>query len=205
MKGLYWTAAQRLALETQLELTQDASIFGRTLALLEVDEGRAVQEVARELQVHRSNVYRWIERFAAEKRPEALERKPGQGRPRQWTQEAEEWLAWALEKPPIAVGYAANGWTLPLLQGFLAGCLPQMDDLSLTTLRRRLHEMGYVWKRFRYVLAPDPQEAKKNARFWPKSRLCPPGRLFWRRMRRTSCSSRHCVRAGLAEEKRPRS
>ena len=205
MKGLYWTDTQRMALEKQLKMTQDASVFGRTLALLQVDQGRPVEEVARELRVHRSNVYRWIARFAAEKKPASLKQRPGQGRPLIWSQEAQNLLVWALQEPPIAVGYRANGWTLPLLHGLLSGCLPQMEGLSLSSLRRRLHEMGYVWKRFRYSLAPDPLQAKKNGEFWPKSKLCPPAPRSWRKTRPTFCSSRPYVRGGLAGQRKPAS
>jgi hypothetical protein len=37
---------------------------------------------------------------------------------------------------------------------------------SRSTLRRRLHALGWRWKRPRYVfLTPDPERAKKNARY----------------------------------------
>ena len=36
-------------------------------------------------------------------------------------------------------------------------------SLSAATIRRHLHELGYVWKRPRYVLPPDPQQEKKNS------------------------------------------
>src|SRR5207302_4773834 len=35
---------------------------------------------------------------------------------------------------------------------------------SDTTVRRQLHELGYVWKRPRYVLQPDPRRARKMRR-----------------------------------------
>ena len=203
MEGFYWTSSQRLALERELERTPKASVFRRILALLEVDQGRPVEEVALELRVHRSNVYRWMERFSAEKKPKALERKPGQGRPPKAGPELESLVESALAQPPLDLGYPANGWTLPLLQTFLAVHLPEAEP-SLATLRRHLRAMGYVWKRFRYVLAPDPLAAKKNGGFWPKSGLCPSAPRSWRKMRRTFYSFRPCARAGLCGDRRLR-
>ena len=35
--------------------------------------------------------------------------------------------------------------------------------LSEDSIRRQLHEMGYVWKRTRYELPADPEKEKKTA------------------------------------------
>jgi hypothetical protein len=35
--------------------------------------------------------------------------------------------------------------------------------LSDETIRRELQRLGYVWKRGRYELEPDPEEEKKTA------------------------------------------
>jgi hypothetical protein len=63
--------------------------------------------------------------------------------------------------PRRTFGHLATGWTVPLLQQVLAQGRPE-PALSEDTIRRRLHERGYVWKRFRYVLSPDPQREKKT-------------------------------------------
>jgi transposase len=34
--------------------------------------------------------------------------------------------------------------------------------LAQDTIRRQLHQLGYVWKRTRYVLPADPEGEKKN-------------------------------------------
>jgi len=48
--------------------------------------------------------------------------------------------------------------------GLLQTRLHQLLDwhVSESSLRRELHELDYVWKRFRYRLKPDPQCAKKK-------------------------------------------
>ena len=54
-----------------------------------------------------------------------------------------------LAQDPRRLGYRATTWTVPLLAGHLRahdGCV-----VSARTLRRRLHEWGYRWKRPRYA------------------------------------------------------
>jgi transposase len=57
-------------------------------------------------------------------------------------------LAAALARDPRRCGYQATGWTVPLLAHDLAA---KGIAVSPRTLRRRLHEAGYRWKRPRYV------------------------------------------------------
>src|SRR3954468_10061746 len=103
MKGRYWTAAQRQALETELRETGDAALFRRLLALLEIDQGRSVTQVAQELRVGRSSVCRWAQRYAAAGRLAALEHRRGQGRPPKWNKDLEGLLASALAQPPLHI------------------------------------------------------------------------------------------------------
>jgi transposase len=66
------------------------------------------------------------------------------GRPR----EAED-LAEVLAQDPRPRGYRATGWTAPLLTTHLnqeCGC-----QVTERTLRRRLEQYGWRWKRPRYV------------------------------------------------------
>jgi hypothetical protein len=46
MRGYYWTVTQRKTLEQALAQTRDLALFRRLLALLLVDQGRSVKEVA---------------------------------------------------------------------------------------------------------------------------------------------------------------
>ena len=75
-----------------------------------------------------------------------------------------------LARCPKDFGYVATGWTVPLLQQVLAQGRPE-PVLSADTIRRGLHERGYVWKRFRYVLTADPQREKKTPVVPPNSGL----------------------------------
>jgi transposase len=163
------TAAQRRRLRRQLHQTPDARVYRRTLALLEVGQGKPVADVARTLQVARRTVYYWVEAYAQGHDPAALIDAPRPGRPSLWTEEARSLLCELLAGPPDRRGYFAANWTVPLLREELRhGTGARFSD---DTLRRELHRLGYAWKRPRYVLAPDPEEEKKTPHPPPNSRL----------------------------------
>jgi transposase len=170
MSGWLLTAAQRRRLGRELALAREAALFRRVLALLEIDAGRPLEVVARQLRLSVRSVYRWIERYGAHASLEGLRHQPGQGRRRCWDEQLEALLPAVLARCPRDFGYVATGWTVPLLQQVLAQGRPE-PVLSEDTLRRRLHERGYVWKRFRYVLAADPQREKKTPIAPPNSGL----------------------------------
>ena len=168
MRGALLGPEERRALEQQLSRTRDAALYRRLLALLEIDEGNLLVEVARHLRVGRKSLYRWIDRYVAERTIESLEHRSGQGRPSLWTEEIAGIVEQALDKPPFHFGYRANTWTVLLLQSFLARQLPG-TTLSASTLRRGLKAKDWVWKRYRYVLAPDPEAEKKTPPFAPNA------------------------------------
>jgi transposase len=154
------TAFQRRRLCDQLDRAREASYYRRLLALLELDRGRSVAEVAQTLGVTRQSVYDWADAFAACPDPGALRDQYGLGRPSLWTGELEALLLSGLERRPEEVGLLGVNWTVALLQEYLYRCSGQW--LSDDTIRRALDRLGYVWKRFRYVLPPDPQREKKT-------------------------------------------
>lgn len=154
------TASQRRRLQGQLRRAADASYYRRLLAILELDRGKAVAEVAALLQVTRQSVYNWARSFEACPEPATLHDRYGVGRPSAWTEDLEALLLASLEQRPDELGYDGVNWTVPLLREHLyrrGGCW-----LSDDTIRRELDRLGYVWKRCRYVLPPDPEREKKT-------------------------------------------
>lgn len=154
------TSSQRHRLRTQLRHATDAGYYRRLLAILELDQGQTVAEVAALLQVTRQSVYNWARSFAACPDPAVLQDQYGIGRPSVWTEQLPTLLLTSLPQRPDQWGYVGVNWTVPLLQEHLfrhGGCW-----LSDDTIRRELDRLGYVWKRFRYVLPPDPQREKKT-------------------------------------------
>jgi len=161
MKGWYWTPAQSRALEAELLRTHDAGLFRRLLALWHLEQGRSVEEVAKWLRVDRSSVYRWMERFVTTGKPQALKDRRGQAHYSDWDQDCQGLLESAMLRRPRELGYPANQWTVPVLQAFLAVYLCECE-FSEDTVWRHLKALGYVWKRYRYTLPPDPEAEKKT-------------------------------------------
>jgi transposase len=63
---------------------------------------------------------------------------------------------------PQAHGYAATGWTVPLLRTALG---TRGGRAGERTIRRTLHRLGWRWKRPTFVLGrPDPAYTEKKSR-----------------------------------------
>src|SRR4051794_31798004 len=74
-----WTERRRLL--RALEQAHDARLYRRLRAVAEIAEGEPVAVVAKHARVERSTVYRWIERYLAERAPFALADGKRSGRP----------------------------------------------------------------------------------------------------------------------------
>lgn len=160
MTARFLTAKRRERLEQQLKETQDARVFRRTLAVLQYDEDRPISQIAGMLRVSRRSVHRWIEAYGQSRSPSCLGDGRRSGRPCRWTKTCSAWLKTVLARSPEEFGFFATNWTVPLLQGQLEQYLGEW--FSDDTVRRQLHDLGYVWKRSRYVLDPDPELEKKT-------------------------------------------
>lgn len=150
---------QRTDLRQLLQTTNDAQICRRCGALLRLEEGHAVADVALEFGVTRQTLYNWRRRLQDDSCQ--LADLPRCGRPTKWTAESVADLEDALVHAPAEFGFHMTGWTAGLLRTWLK----QTHGLELSedSVRSKLHELGYVWKRFRYTLRPDPQRVKKTA------------------------------------------
>lgn len=153
---------QRHELRATLKTTKDVRQYRRVLALLELDQGRSLVAVAKTLGVSRASVHTWRRTFLHASDPAVLVDRPRKGRPRQRTASVRQTLKDCLPYSPEHYGYQSTEWTVPLLIKHLERVLgPHLSD---ETIRRELHELGYLWKRPRYRLAKDPARGKKNPR-----------------------------------------
>jgi transposase len=161
MDGFSLNARQRRQLQQELRTTDEAAFGRRILAILEVDGGQPISRVAELFGVSRQSIYSWIERYESQHDPKALTDRERPGRPPLWTKEIGQSLQECLKRQPRSWGFQAVSWTVPLLQNWLA----ERTGLTFseTTIRQRLHSLGYTWKRPRYVLEPDPEREKKKA------------------------------------------
>jgi transposase len=173
---------ERGALRKRLQATDDARECRRCCALLQLDRGLAVSDVAREFGVSRQTLYNWSHRFR-KSASQDLRDRDREGRPTVWTGERTQKLELALDAMPREFGFEAVGWTAELLQTYLNQELG--FDVSLTSIRRQLHTLDYVWKRHRYILAPDPQREKKNGVSVDASTTCRQEPLFCSRTKPT--------------------
>jgi transposase len=124
-------------------------LFRRLQVLLYLAEGGSVDTAAHLARVDRSTVHRWLQLYQHNRCPEGWYDDARPGRPREADALDADLLAEVLAQDPRTLGYRATGWTAPLLTTHLnqeCGC-----PVSERTLRRRLAEYGWRWKRPRYV------------------------------------------------------
>ena len=150
MSRFHLSPEQRRMLRAQLCSTDDVDVYRRTLALLEVDGGRSPATVSQSMGVSCSSVYNWVNAFVNAQSLDALADHRGQGRSSVWTESLEGILSGALLSAPNVFGYQEFQWTVPLLQEYLHRQGGRW--LSEPTIRRKLHEKGYVWGTSGYVL-----------------------------------------------------
>lgn len=146
-----WRREDRRRLRRALSQSRLARDYRRIEVVLWIAEGQPVVEAARRGRVDRTSVYRWRERYLACRDPAALSDSPRSGRPPAAPQLTEELLADILAQDPREQGYCATGWTAPLLAQHLHR--QYGVRLSERTMRRRLREFGFRWKRPRYVFS----------------------------------------------------
>ena len=146
-----FSPADRRRLEHALSVAREARLYRRIEAVLLVAEGQPISEAARLVRATRFSVRGWVERYLATCDAAALADRPRHGRPHSAPRLTSRLLTAALSRDPRGCGYQATSWTVPLLRHHLQ----QRHDLTIgaRTLRRRLHEADYRWKRPRYVYA----------------------------------------------------
>lgn len=162
---LCFEAGDRRRLKAVVSRAKEVRAYRRAQAVLWVAEGHSVAEVAQLARSSRRSVYYWCEAYLRDRSCRVLlEEKPRSGRPPSPTSQiAAQELESILKRSPMELGYQSTGWTLALLATHLQR-QHGGERASCSTLRRRLHALGWRWKRPRYVFAaPDPRQAQKKA------------------------------------------
>jgi transposase len=149
MRNFCLTPTQRATLWQSAKVSPDRREVRRALALLDLDRGAAVMDIACRYGVSRETVYRWAARLR--RRPAGcLRDAPRSGRPADQGRAAEGLLRAALPADPRRYGYRHPAWTVPLLHQHLRRL---GLDGSEATVRRALRRLGRRWKRPRHVLS----------------------------------------------------
>jgi transposase len=158
-----FTRSDRRRLANALGHAREARLFRRLQAVLFVAEGVPISEAARRARVDRSTLHRWVGCYLRRRDPRDLADAPRSGRPPVAEAITDSVIASLLARDPRQEGFAATTWTVPLLRTYLARRPGQ--QVSERTVRRRLHEFGYRWKRPRYAFAgEEPHLAQKKGR-----------------------------------------
>jgi transposase len=150
-------------LATAMKNTNKAREYRRLQAVWLAAQGHTVADVARLTQAPERSVYRWIENYLETHSVSALEHRRGAGRPEAAKSITRARILRELRRDPLKLGYNTNVWTVALL----ARHLSQVCQCPITgrTLRRRMKEIGLVWKRPRYVyVTKEPHRAQKKGR-----------------------------------------
>ena len=82
------TPQQRFRLRRLLRTTADLGAYRRTLALLQLDRGDTVTDVAAMLDVSRRTVHRWVGLYWDRPVPRSLITHHSTGRPSEWDEDA---------------------------------------------------------------------------------------------------------------------
>jgi transposase len=161
-------AKEVVQLEELVQTATSARQLQRTQALLWLDEGESVEEVADRLQVTQASVYNWMSRFvlrAGQGIEERVADGPRSGRPRTALGIIDPLLDPLIDTDPRELGYRATIWTAALLQHYLAWV--EQRKVSTKSISRALTRLRIGWKRPRYHLAlrhPHWRQAKGGSR-----------------------------------------
>ncbi|MGZ3639337.1 MAG: helix-turn-helix domain-containing protein [Ktedonobacterales bacterium] len=158
---LAMTKEQRAEVEAAQRQSRNVRHWKRYQAVLLRADGMPVAVVAQTLGCTQTSVSNWTTAWRSggvARVHEGVHR----GADRRLDVAGEQHLEALLRTDPQALGHAATGWTVALLQTELATGGWQAGE---RTIRRTLHRLGWVWKRPRFVLGrPDPEyQTKKGA------------------------------------------
>ena len=158
----------RLTDEERQELRREARrtvgrVSERIHFVLLSDQGYSPPRIGAIFGYCAATVRMWLERYQ-EKGLAGLQDEPRSGRPPLTLPEEDQSITATAKQSPTASGYKVGFWTIATLLIHLAGLLGV--QLSPTTLRRRLHEAGFRWRRPRLSPAQkeDPEREAKLAR-----------------------------------------
>jgi transposase len=144
----------RAALLDVIAHATDARVLRRAYALIWLDDGESVPDVAEQLQVSRQSVYNWLERFDSRRDlPFALRLCDAErsGRPVTVQGIIDPLLDAIIDTDPRAWGYRSTVWTVPLLVDYLAE--QHQVNASPQSIRLALARLDIDWKRPRHRLA----------------------------------------------------
>lgn len=130
-------------------------VRSRALALVHLNEGLSLRQVAKILKVRHNAVFEWNKRFlrlgfAGLQMEKRNKRKPKMEKER---------LLDIVKQRPRNFGVESSRWTLKLLRT----TFPELEDYTISGIWRLLKRSGVSWQKGRYqLISPDPDYEKKK-------------------------------------------
>ena len=115
---VFLSDTERIQLNNLLQTTGCSKTYRRSQAILWLEEGWKVQEIALRLQVTRQSVSNWRTRFLNERSLPVNQwflDKPRSGRPRKGEGSLDDLVDEVIDKDPRDFGYHSTTWTASLL------------------------------------------------------------------------------------------
>ena len=145
---------ERVMLERLLTERVDARVVRRAQALVWLDDGDSVEEIADRLWVSRQCIYNWLARFESRKGEEFLLRLADAartGRPPTATGIIDPLIDAVIDQDPRQLGYRQTVWTAELLRRYLEQV--HHVEVSKRSIHRATARLDITWKLPRHTLA----------------------------------------------------
>ncbi|MBI2786069.1 MAG: IS630 family transposase [Legionella longbeachae] len=132
----------------------------RAYYVLLSSEGKSIDEISVQMNRNPHTIRCWIKRYLARGLSGLID-KCSPGRPDQLKADVKKQLNELLRESPKKYGYQQAGWQINLLLDQLN---KMIGPVSATTVKRALHEHGWVYKRFsKKTLLSAPSKDEKAA------------------------------------------
>jgi len=155
--GIFLSRSNRRQLERFSKKAKDKREYRASLGVLLRGDGKAAEEVGRQLGVTRKQVFTWCRKFRSEG-TDGLRVRKQTGRPARQKAAAKEIIPDMIRKDPRAFGYLKGRWALRDIARELK---KEGIELHYTGVRRALNELGIVLKQPKLRA---PGSLKKNYR-----------------------------------------
>jgi transposase len=145
---------ERVELEYLVAHAGNARLVQRAYALLWLDDGDQIAEVAERLGVTRQSVYNWAASWSdrlARPTAERLADAPRTGRPATAQGIIDPLIDAIVDRDPRSFGYRSNLWTASLLAHYLRDA--HRLTVSADSVRLAIARLRVAWKRPRHHLA----------------------------------------------------
>lgn len=141
-------------LESLRRLGIDSRPYQRVLALLLLDEGASVAEIAEQLLVPKRTIYDWVSRFKERRELSTKERIQDavrSGRPVTAKGIIDPLIDEIIDEDPREYGYHSTVWTAQWMRRYLSQY--HEHEVSLRSISYALGRLQIRWKRPRHVLS----------------------------------------------------